>query len=294
MSSIVSARLPHALRSPAIELVTPFPAYALPVAWEWVRPVLPQLADDFALRSTDALVQHAERIDANGGKTWGVLRKGVLCGWLSFEPVNEVSGVGHCFFAPWALGRKTTDAAIKLCLEAIFFEHGYARVSCPVLATNWRIRALLRRVGIPEEGILKHFTQCGGRLTDLVMAGITKEDFLHECHDRTGDAAGRSDRRVGERERRGDRNDVEQFDELPVQLGDEHPDLQPHSDRVAVVGGSGAAERDDGRHRHDSDGDLGDGRDQQDGGGNRAKSRAKPGRKRVRKLGSKRNSRAAN
>jgi RimJ/RimL family protein N-acetyltransferase len=289
MSSIVSARLPHALRTPAIELVTPFPAYALPVAWEWVLPVLPQLADDFALRSTDALIQHASRIDLNGGKTWGVRRAGILCGWLSFEPVNEISGIGHCFFAKWATGRQTTDRAIRLCLEQIFAA-GFERVSCPVLATNWRIRALLRRVGIPEEGTLKSFTRCAGRLTDLVMAGITKEDFLHGSHDRARRPAGRALEHNG----RADRNPIIQFDELPVPIGDDHADLQPHSDRAAVVGGSGPAERDDERNRHDSDGHLGNGRDQQDSGGRGNQSPAKPGRKRVRKLGGKRNSRAAN
>jgi RimJ/RimL family protein N-acetyltransferase len=267
----------------AITLISPFPEHYLPVAFSWIEPVLGHLADDFALRNTDALVEQARRMDALGGKTWGVLRGGRLCGWLSFEPVNEVSGVGHCFFSPHALGRKTTDAAVRLCLKEIF-ALGYERVSCPVLAANWRVRALLKRVGIPEEGCLKSFTKCGGRLADLVIAGITKEDFYGD-HDRPGSAAGRP------LEHTSGTDGHERIDHaaIAVRLDDTH--VHKHAAGSAVGGGECPAERDDERHQHDADGDSGNRPDQPDVQGDRRPAATKPQRKRVRKQRSQRNSR---
>ena len=179
-----------------VELVTPFPSYALPLAWEWVRPALRQMADDFALQNIEALITAAETMEARGGKTWGVLRNGRLCGWLGFEPVNRISGIGHCFFANWAWGKETTDTAVKLCLAQIF-EMGYERVSCPVLAMNRSIRSLMRRVGIREEGTLRSFTMCGGEITDLVMAGQIKAEFSNVNHVGFRSAPGRSERVSG-------------------------------------------------------------------------------------------------
>lgn len=266
-----------------IELVSPFPEYALPVAWSWIEGVLPMLADDFALRNPEVLIEAARVIDEKGGKTWGVQRDGRLCGFLTFEPVNEVSGVGHCFFAPWALGRKTTDSAVRLALAAIF-DLGYERVSCPVLADNWRVRALLKRVGIQQEGILRSFTKCGGKLADLVMAGITKADF-YVTSNGIGRPAGRVDGRLEQHDGGADGDRVEHFIGHHEQCGHqfEHAGIQPDADGGPDGGGKQAHKRTQRRDRHDADGDGRHECDQPDVQGDRRSLTAKPRRPRVRK-----------
>src|SRR5579875_347925 len=89
------ARLPERM---GITLVSPFPEYALPMAWAWVQPALGQMADDFAVRTLEGLLEADCAIRESGGKTWGVVRDGSLCGYLAFHPTNAVSGVGHAFF----------------------------------------------------------------------------------------------------------------------------------------------------------------------------------------------------
>jgi RimJ/RimL family protein N-acetyltransferase len=258
-----------------IELVTPFPEWALPQAWQWVQPALRLMADDFALQNTQALIDAAASMESRGGRTWGVLRNGRLCGWLGFEPVNKISGVGHCFFAPWAWGRETTDRAVRLCLEEIW-AMGYERVSCPVLAHNRSIRGLMKRVGIREEGTLRSFTMSGGKTADLVMAGSVKADYGD--HDSVGGTARGTEQydsiSDGNDQQRGNDQRVEHADVFadPKWAAGDHSRSAPELHYEGAESHAGDDDR-NGQPKHDLQGD-------------RRSPGAKSRKSRVRKLGS--------
>ena len=269
----------HRRKAVQIELVTPFPEYALPVAWQWVRPALHLLADDFAIRDIDGLFAAAKSIEGNGGKTWGVLRDGRLAGWLGFEPVNKVSGIGHAFFAPWALGRETTDTAVRMALGEIY-SLGYEKVSCPVMAANRGIRGLLRRIGMREEGTLRSHTLCGGRPADLVLYGEVKAEFYGN-HDGVGIAPGRTLEHTGGADRHEhEHGHIERI---------EHTDVLTDSIGAAGDDGGELVElHQQWAEPHPGD-DQRDERDQLDVQGDRRPATAKSVKPRVRKLGSQRN-----
>lgn len=230
----------------------------------------------------------AAQIDQNGGKTWGCARDGMLFGWVSFEPVNGVSGVLHGFSRREAWGRKNTEVALRLVMQDIF-SLGYERISHPVLAGNSLVRGLLRRVGAREEGVLRSFTTCGGKLADLMILGTLKGDFYGSSN-----GIGVTTGRPLELDSSKDRNDGE-HGKLDGQLGGiEHTGIQPDTNGRADGDGDSSAKRDSERPEHHADGNLGNELDQSDVQGNRGSAPAKSKQPRVRKQRSKRHSSAAN
>ena len=259
----------------SIELASPFPEVSLPAAWLWVKPALRLMADDFAIQDIGGLFEAASSIEAKGGKTWGVLRNGQLCGWLGFEPINKVAGFGHCFFAPWAWGRETTDVAVKLALAEIYAA-GWEKVSCPVLAANRGIRGLLRRIGMREEGRLRGHTLSGGKPADLILFGELKAEF-ETYGDLSGDGrvTGRSEQHDGRAD--GVQHSIEQQQRV------EHADVLPVADGHAGDDGRGAATVCDQGTGSDASDDGRNGLDQHDVQGDRRPAPAKSRKSRVRK-----------
>lgn len=270
-----------------IELVSPFPEVSLPVAWGWIRPVLHLLADDFAMRDIASLFEVAKSIEERGGKTWGVLRSGQLCGWLGFEPVNAVSCFGHAFFAKWAWGKETTDAAVKLALQEIY-DLGFEKVTCPVLAANRGIRGLLRRVGMTEEGTLRSHTLCGGKPADLILFGELKAEFTHGNFSGIGRTTGRAEQHDGSAD---GNTELDANGRIHV---DEHADVHGGADRAAGDNVGGTPELHHERAEHDAGDDDRNGRDQQQLQRDRRPSTAKPRQPGIRKRWNKRNGGTAN
>jgi RimJ/RimL family protein N-acetyltransferase len=271
-----------------ISVVSPFPEHLLPAAWGWARPYLGVMADDFAMCTQEKFMELAAQIDECGGKTWGCAKNGALFGWVSFEPVNKVSGILHGFSRKEAWGRHNTENALRLVMQDIF-TMGYERISHPVLATNTLVRALLRRVGAREEGVLRSFTTCGGKLADLMILGTLKEEF-YGTSNRTGFVT----RRIKQHASGAHGNNVEHGND-GGELGDiEHAGVQPDTNRGSEHDGDRAAERNSERAEHHTDGDGGNELDQQHLQGDRGPAPAKPKLKRVRKQRSKRHSSAAN
>lgn len=272
----------------ALELVSPCPEWALPLAWEWLRPSLRMLADDFAMASLEKFTALAAQIDAGGGKTWAIKRDGSFIGWISFEPVNKVSGVMHGFMSRRGWGRKNSDAALKAALEQIFAA-GYERVSFPVLACNYPVRGLLRRVGAKEEGLLRSFTTCGGELADLGMFGMTKADF-YGTTDGARQFAGRTEQHEGSQHGDEQRELLEHGRHKRLDFAD----VQPDADGRAISDRSRARERRPERPEHHTVRNVWDEQYQPDVPVDRGQAAAKPVVKRVRKQRSQRKRGATN
>lgn len=271
-----------------ISIVSPFPEHMLPAAWGWARPYLRLMADDFAMCTMPKFMELASQIDERGGKTWGCAKDDALFGWVSFEPVNAVSGILHGFSRKQAWGRKNTETALRLVMEDIF-SLGYERISHPVLASNSLVRSLLRRVGAREEGVLRSFTTCGGKLADLMILGTLKGEFYGSLNG-IGVATGRPEQHASSKNGIDDGN----ISDIGQLGGIEHAGVQLDANGSAEHDRASAAERDGERAEHHAGANVGDEPDQQHVQGDRGSPPAKPKLKRVRKQRSKRHYSAAN
>jgi RimJ/RimL family protein N-acetyltransferase len=171
-----------------VSLVQPFPEYAWPRVWAWCKPFRHLLADDFAPKTMGEFV---EARMASNWATAAIVRDGEICGLLALEPLNPVCGLVHIVVRRDAWGRDTTDRAVRLGLQAAF-DSGLLKVCGHTFTDNRMARALHRRMGFREEGILRSHTMRGGKPADLVLCGLTKEEFANGTHDGAGRSTGRS------------------------------------------------------------------------------------------------------
>jgi RimJ/RimL family protein N-acetyltransferase len=170
-----------------VSLVQPFPEYAWPRVWAWCKPFQRFIADDYAPKSMAEFVD--SRI-ASRWWTWGIVRDGEICGLMALEPVSPVCALAHIIVRRDAWGHATTGTAARLAL-AEAFASGLRKVSGMVFADNRMARAMARRMGFREEGMLRSQTMRGGKPADLILYGLTAEEFANGTHGRTGRSTGR-------------------------------------------------------------------------------------------------------
>ncbi len=109
-------------------------------------------------------------------KTWGVYRAEELCGMVSFEPFNEVTGMSHALFRKDFWGKKTTHEALKL-VYAEVFASGVNKIIGTPFRDNRAMISLAVAMGCKKEGVLREHTMRGGAFVDMVLLGLTKGDF---------------------------------------------------------------------------------------------------------------------
>jgi RimJ/RimL family protein N-acetyltransferase len=162
-----------------IEIVSPFPSIALPLAWNWLNEFPDRNRDDFGPQSSEEFVSEMEARERNE-YTFGVLKEGELCGIVGYQPQSPYLGMLHgiCFTRS-AWGRQTTLTAVRMILGKIF-EAGVEKVSASHFADNEKIGRFLRDLGAVHEGHLTRHTLRHGRPVDMCLVAIFKKDFL--CH----------------------------------------------------------------------------------------------------------------
>lgn len=153
-----------------------------------MKPFLRRVADDFAPQTVEQFVDFSQKA-ASQSRTWGIYRDGELGGVICLDMVNPVTGLGHITCKKEFWGRKTTDPACQLALEAIFNEAGLLKISAMVFADNQAARSLYKRFGGKEEGVLRSQTMRGGEPVDMILVGLTAEDFKNGTDHRTGRVA---------------------------------------------------------------------------------------------------------
>jgi RimJ/RimL family protein N-acetyltransferase len=161
--------------APEIDLIKPFPPEAYPRVWTWLQDFKDRVLDDFSPQDLPSFVTFCIEL-AKTAVTWGVLRNGELIGLLTFEPVNGVTGIAHAIFRKDAWGRQTTVPAITEAAESIFAS-GVRKVEFPIFADNHAVEAMLLKLGAVREGLLREHSMRGGKPIDMIVIGITREDF---------------------------------------------------------------------------------------------------------------------
>jgi RimJ/RimL family protein N-acetyltransferase len=161
-----------------IELVTPFPESEIPAMWFWIQPFLNQVTADGGPTTLEEFVDR-QRERADRVVSWGVYREGELGGYIEFEPGSPTMGLGHGLFKKAFWGQKTTVPAINKAMMQVFAS-GVEFVMFTPFAHNAAIRALLRRIGAVENGILKaRYTQNGLPIDAAVLGLVCDEWIAH-------------------------------------------------------------------------------------------------------------------
>ena len=162
-----------------IEVKRPFPKDEWFSVWNWIEQadMWAALADDNVPRDIDGFCALQEAMEGVR-QCWGVWRDGILGGVVSMEPDPLRPWIAHChcLFRKEFWGRKTTIPALRLVAEEIF-SAGIERIEMRVFESNRAIRALIPLLGGREEGTLRHQTQSAGKPIDMVVFGLSADEF---------------------------------------------------------------------------------------------------------------------
>lgn len=156
----------------------PFPEYAWPEVWGWMKDFRNRIMDDFGPQTLDEFVTWALRMSERS-RTWGVWRDGELGGLITVRQAMPALGEIHVIFRRSFWGRDTTAVSLRLVLGAVFTSNTI-KVASVVFQDNHAARALARRAGFCEEGLFIGHTLRDGKPVNMVPLGITKEGFNKE------------------------------------------------------------------------------------------------------------------
>jgi len=154
-------------------LLSPFPASALPRAWEWLREFPANNFDDYGPRTLEEFLAVMEE-RASQEFTWGVLYEGELCGIIAFLPLTERTGTFHgiCFTRS-VHGKGIAKEAVGQVIEELFAS-GIQKIQAGIFADNIRVARFLTGLGAVEEGLLREQTMRGGIAVDMQLLAIFK------------------------------------------------------------------------------------------------------------------------
>jgi RimJ/RimL family protein N-acetyltransferase len=157
--------------------------------WAWIEEFRDRIADDFAPQTLDEFVD--QWVAENGSrKTWGVWRADDLGGLVIWQPDPRIPGIGttHAVFKKTFWGRATTRPALAEIYTELFGS-GVRKIQALPFRSNNAIIALAKSGGARTEGILERHTMRRGKLVDVVILALFKEDFqrclsLHPSEER--------------------------------------------------------------------------------------------------------------
>jgi RimJ/RimL family protein N-acetyltransferase len=159
-----------------VRVVDPFPAWGVHYAWQWTLANWRMVADDFHPRTYTEFAGLLDQAAEGRCRMLGIERDNVLAGALIFEFVNPATAVVHLMAGRALLGH--ADTAARLGVWRMFSVHPeLRRVAAFVMQHNRLALALARRVGFIEEGRLRRHTWQDGEPVDVVVLGITREEF---------------------------------------------------------------------------------------------------------------------
>lgn len=144
--------------------------------WDWIEEFRHRVADDFAPRTREEFVAHCLARAAGSERSWAIRRDGELCGLVTYEAANPVTGTTHALFRKDYWGHETTVEGLRQVYEALFAS-GVRKLMGPVFRDNRAIIAVGMMMGAKREGILRQQTMRGGKPVDVVVLGLVAEDF---------------------------------------------------------------------------------------------------------------------
>jgi RimJ/RimL family protein N-acetyltransferase len=159
-----------------LEVKSPFPFEALPRIWRWIEPFREKLSNDFSPKTL------AEFLQAKGPRwdkmrTWAVYGDGELGGLIEFEKLDPWIGTAHFLLKPEFQRQGLSIRAARIAAADIFDHEGIGKLSFQIPSGNMGIGSLLINLGAKREGRLEGHTLCGGKPTDMLVYGLSKEVF---------------------------------------------------------------------------------------------------------------------
>jgi hypothetical protein len=134
-----------------------------------------RVADDFSPATLEEYVETQTR-RMHPGLNWGVYRGSDLGGAIWFEPGSPVGGIIHTVFRRDFWGHDTTYPALYAAVDQIFAA-GNQKMLAMCFADNHSVRGMAKRFGMAQEGLLRSMTMRGGKPVDMVIYGLTKEEW---------------------------------------------------------------------------------------------------------------------
>jgi RimJ/RimL family protein N-acetyltransferase len=134
-----------------------------------------RVADDFSPRTMEEYVEIQNR-RMHPGLNWGVYRDDDLGGAIWFEPSGPVAGIIHTVFRKDFWGHETTYPALQKAVADIFGA-GMQKMLAMCFADNYSVRGMAKKFGMQQEAHFHGMTIRGGKPVDMVVFGMTREEF---------------------------------------------------------------------------------------------------------------------
>ncbi len=161
-----------------LQVYSPFPMYAVPRLWDWTRKYRHRISDDFGYDSAGAFTDSLMRRMAAGLETWAVERDEELGGFVCVEPITPVALSCHVLFKPPFFGRETIDPALSQIFKQLFEREGIEKISTNLFDDNDGLKTMMKRLGGRVEGRLRNHTRRQGKLMNVAVVAILKEEFV--------------------------------------------------------------------------------------------------------------------
>lgn len=161
-----------------IRVESPFPEYAIPRMWRWLRSIGSwRVTDDYGPQTEDEFIDHwREMLGAEGCQSWGVYQDDELGGVITVQYVTPNLSTAHLLFNKTFFGAHITIPAAREVFDLVF-QSGTTRIESYVFEDNGSILGLAKKLGAVNEGRLRKRTIRKGRPIDLIILGLLKEDF---------------------------------------------------------------------------------------------------------------------
>jgi RimJ/RimL family protein N-acetyltransferase len=164
-----------------IRVASPFPAYAIPRMWDWMKEFgVWRVNDDFGPTDRESFIEHW--LTAEGVETWGVWRDEELGGIITVQQVNVHLATAHMLFKKSFFGMTTTIPATREVFAQVF-ARGVGRIESYVFEDNAAMVGLAKKLGAEKEGRLRERTIRKGRKIDLLILGLLAHDFYRRIED---------------------------------------------------------------------------------------------------------------
>jgi RimJ/RimL family protein N-acetyltransferase len=167
-----------------IRLVEPFPVWAWPLAWEWLKPVRGRVCDDFSPKTLAEFVEYSIGVQRRA-RTFAVYRGAELGGVIVSEQVSPVLASIHILFSRSMRGAAAREAS-RIACQKLFSDSQTRKLYGTILERNRLAVALALRVGFKVEGLMEANTLQEGNPAGVVLVGITREAFNVVSCERTG------------------------------------------------------------------------------------------------------------
>jgi ribosomal-protein-serine acetyltransferase len=132
------------------------------------------------LDGTRAFIMHTRKqLSGNDGFQCAILDDGRIIGVVGFHRVdwaNRGTSLGY-WLAESAQGQGTMTLAVRSLIDWAFEGWALNRVEIRAAVDNARSRAVLHRLGLREEGVLRGVERIGGRYLDHVVYAVLASEW---------------------------------------------------------------------------------------------------------------------